>query len=95
MTLGIYSIRDHLTGFMTPVIEQNDAAALRNFQLAIERYPHEQGRSVMSFRPSDFDFFRIGDFHTETGLIDPLVPPQLIASGLSVKPVKEDSDDAV
>ena len=44
MIFGIYSIRDHLTGFMTPVIEQTDAAALRNFSLAINRYPKEQGR---------------------------------------------------
>lgn len=90
MIFGIYSIRDHLTGFMTPVIEQTDAAALRNFSLAINRYPKEQGRSLYSWRPSDFDFFKLGEFNSETGELVPAVPPVLVSSGLSVKEGEDD-----
>lgn len=94
MIFGVYSIRDHLSGFQTPVIEQNDALALRNFQMAIDQYPRDRGATLMSWRPSDFDFFKIGEFNSETGRISPLVPPELISSGLSISR-KECSSDEV
>ncbi len=90
MIYGIYSIRDHLTGYMQPVIETSDPAALRNFAMAINRFPREKGASLMSWRPSDYDFFRLGDFDTETGMISAYPSPKLIASGLSVKEADND-----
>lgn len=92
MRFGVYSIRDHLVGFQTPVIEQNDALALRNFQMAVDQFPRQQGQSLMSWRPSDFDFFKIADFDSESGLLSPIVPPQLIASGCSLQR-KDDSGE--
>lgn len=91
MIYGVYAIRDHLTGFLQPVVEQSDPVALRNFANTINRYPKEQGKTLMSWRPGDFDFFRIGHFNTDTGELLPEQPPQLIASGLSVVD-KEDSN---
>lgn len=93
MIFGVYSIRDHLSGFQTPVIEQNDALALRNFQMAIDQYPRERGATLMSWRPSDFDFFKIGEFDSSSGRISPLVPPELISSGLSISNSKEAPSD--
>lgn len=92
MKFGVYSIRDHLVGFQTPVIEANDALALRNFQMAVDSFPRQRGQTLMSWRPSDFDFFKIADFDSESGLLSPIVPPQLIVSGISVQR-KDDSDD--
>nr|CDL65857.1 unnamed protein product [uncultured bacterium] len=91
MTYNVYSIRDHLTGFLQPVVEQSDPVALRNFSLTINRYPKEQGHTLTTWRPSDFDFFRIGTFNTDTGELVAEQPPMLIASGLSVVD-KEDSN---
>lgn len=90
MIYGIYSIRDHLTGFMQPVVESSDPAALRNFAMAVNRFPKEAGASLMSWRPADYDFFRLGDFDTESGLITSYPSPKLLASGLSVKEVNSD-----
>lgn len=92
MIFGMYSIRDSLTGFMTPVLEQNDASALRNFRMACDSYPQESGRSVMRWKPSDFSFFKIADFDSESGEITPIVPPRFISSGLSHADAKEVDD---
>lgn len=80
MTFGIYSIRDVLTGFMTPVIEQSDAAACRNFRMACDTYPRS-GSSMMQWKPEDFSFFKLGTFDSETGIISPFSQPELLTSG--------------
>lgn len=87
MILGIYSIRDSLSGFMTPVVEQNDAIALRNFTMACQQYPSDPGVSLMKWKPDDFTFFKLGEFDSESGIISPLSAPEYIASGLSVSGV--------
>lgn len=84
MKLSIYCIRDSLTGFMSPVIEQNDAVAMRNFAMACDRFPHEQGASLMKWRPQDYSFFCLGEFDSDSGKITPLDVPRFIASGDSV-----------
>lgn len=85
MTFGMYSIRDSLTGFMTPVLEQNDAAALRNFQMACDTYPKDSGKSLMRWKPADFSLFKIGYFDSDSGLLTSITPPAYIAGGLSVR----------
>ncbi|UPW41033.1 nonstructural protein [Sigmofec virus UA08Rod_5707] len=82
MIFQIYSVRDALSGFMTPVIEQNDAIAMRNFALACDR--SRSSNSLMVFRPRDFSFYRIGTFDSDSGLIVPVTPPDLVCDGLSV-----------
>lgn len=84
MILGIYSIRDSLSGFMTPVVEQNDAIALRNFAMACQQYPGSSGASLMRWKPDDFSFFKLGEFDTDSGIITPFSAPEFVASGLSV-----------
>lgn len=92
MIFGVYCIRDHLSGFQTPVLEQNDAVALRNFAQAVSDFPRQAGRSVMQFKPADFDFFRLASFDSETGKFDLLDVPQLLASGLSVAHKEDDNE---
>lgn len=82
MKCNVYSIRDVLTGFMTPIVDQNDATALRNFTMACSVV--DASKSTMSFRPSDYSLYRIAVFDTESGSVEPLIPIQLVANGSSV-----------
>ena len=78
MRLGLYSIKDAKTGFMTPVLEQNDAAALRNFSHAVN-----QSDSLMHDCPNDFTLFKVADFDTDSGII--AIPnPTLVADASEV-----------
>lgn len=85
----MYSIRDDLTGFMTPVIDQNDATALRNFTMACSVVDSSKS-SLMTFRPSDYSLYRIAVFDSDTGIIEPLVPIELVARGSSFGGVRDD-----
>lgn len=82
MIFQMYSIRDHLTGFMTPVLEQNDAAALRNFTMACDKA--KSSSTLMAWRPSDFALFRIASFDSLSGELIPESPAVLICNGDSV-----------
>jgi hypothetical protein len=64
MILNMYSIKDAKTGYMTPVLEQNDAAALRNFAHAVN-----QPDSIMHDCPNDFALFLVAKFDTERAVI--------------------------
>lgn len=77
MKYPVYSIRDSLTGFMTPTLDQNDASAMRNFRVACE----QSGSSLMFNRPADFSLYRIGIFDTDTGSLTPVIPPEVICLG--------------
>lgn len=87
MKFYVYSIRDELTGFMTPVIEQSDAVAMRNFQMAIDSQRRDS--SVMAFRPSEFTLYCLGSFDSQSGVISPATPPSLVCSGSSFSEVKK------
>lgn len=82
MIYSMYSIRDSLVGFMTPVLEANDPVAVRNFSMACDNMKRDQ--SVMAWRSSDFALYRIAMFNTETGELRPLVPPELVCNGDSI-----------
>ena len=64
MILGMYSIKDAKTGYMTPVLEQNDAAALRNFAHAVN-----QPDGIMNSCPNDFALYKVAQFDTDRGLV--------------------------
>lgn len=85
MIYNVYSIRDELTGFMTPVVEHSDAVAMRNFQMACSA--SKRDTSLMAFRPSDYILYQIGTFDTDSGLISPVVPIVRVCSGDSFEGV--------
>lgn len=64
MILGIYAIRDKKTGFLSPTVDQNDAAARRNFEHAMM---NEQ--SLMFSHAEDYALYRVGSYDTDTGVI--------------------------
>nr|DAK07962.1 MAG TPA: DNA binding protein [Microviridae sp.] len=78
MKMGLYSIKDAKTGFMTPVLEQGDAAALRNFSHAVN-----QPDSIMYAYPNDFSLFKLAHFDTDKG-IEPVANPVLIVDASEV-----------
>ena len=78
MKFGMYSIKDAKTGFMTPVVEQNDAAALRNFSHAVN-----QSESIMYDSPNDFSLFKVSDFDTDAGILA-IPSPILVADASEV-----------
>lgn len=81
MILGVYAARDALAGFMTPVVEQSDAIAMRNFRMACDAAGRD--RSLMSWRSTDFSLYRLATYDTETGVVVPVTPITLVCSGQS------------
>lgn len=79
MKYSIYSIRDDLTGFLTPTFEVNDAVAMRNFSYAVER-----DDSLLSSHPQDYSFYHIGYFDSDTGCFESIQPPNLICRASSL-----------
>lgn len=78
MKFGIYSIRDELTGFMSLVVEQSDAIAMRNFNHALSM---NRDQHLMAWQPSDFTLFKVGEFDNQSGSIFPIIPPQFVQKG--------------
>lgn len=68
MKYPIFSIRDIHTGFMSPTIDQNANAAIRNFEHACM-----QSASLMNSHPDHYSLYKIGEFETDTGVITPLM----------------------
>lgn len=79
MKYNIYSIRDVHTGFMSPAIDQNDASAVRNF-----RHAAMQSQSLMHSHTKDYDLFCVGEFDTDTGVINSCIP-RLVVAGSSLE----------
>lgn len=71
--LGVYAMRDRLTGFLTPSFESSDQVAIRSFSFAVRQ------TTYLNFNPSDYDFYKIGMFHPVSGQIDPIIPPEFLA----------------
>lgn len=79
MIYPIYCIRDQKVGFQPQIIvEQSDQSAIRGFSYSING-----NTGLMNYSPTDFDLFKIGEFDTETGKIDSVIPVN-ICSGISV-----------
>lgn len=73
MKYPVYSIRDAKTGFMTPTVDMNDVAAARNFEHAVMN-----SASLMNSHPGDYALYRIGEFDSESGKIEPCLPEHVI-----------------
>lgn len=78
MKYDVYSIRDKYTGFMSPMLDQSDDAAKRNFAYAVNNNP-----GVMNYSPADFDLYKVGSFDTKSGDIKGCVI-EFICNGMEV-----------
>lgn len=81
MIYSIYSIKDERTGYLEPMLDINDASAMRNFHNAILK----KG-SLFDTHSSDYSLFKIGEFNNESGTIKPF-ELEFICSASSLKEV--------
>lgn len=79
MIYGVFAIRDLKTGFLSPTIDLNNAAAVRNFRHAASRVD-----SLFFSSPADYQLFRVGTYDSDDGV---LVPEQheLLATATDFK----------
>lgn len=75
MLYNLYAIRDSKTGFMTPVCEVNEDAAIRNFYHSVAA-----SDGILRTFSKDFDLYQIGTYDTDKGVISPVIPILNIAS---------------
>lgn len=64
MIYGVYAVRDLKTGYLSPMVESNDAAAVRGFKHAATKV-----ESLFFTSPADYQFFRIGTYDTDDGVL--------------------------
>lgn len=75
MKYPMYCIRDiKATDFGIPVIDINDETAKRSFAIRLHN------DNSLSFRPSDYELYSIGEYDTETGHIESCFP-EFICTG--------------
>lgn len=79
MIYGMYCMEDIKTGFCTPTVDVNDAAAVRNFASAVM-----QSQGVLFTHAEDFRLWHIADFDSESGVVTPLSPIVHLSDGSAV-----------
>lgn len=79
MRLGVYSMRDALTGYSAPTVEQHDAVAIRNFTHAVLT-----SGSLFDTHASDFSLYHIGWFDSDTGKLTAFDAPELLITGQAI-----------
>lgn len=79
----VYAVRDVKGTFWTPQVDQNDAAAIRNFAMMVNN-----PSGVVGFAPSDFELYKVAEFDSEVGTLTPIEPIQFVVNGLSVAGAK-------
>lgn len=72
----ITCILDRKAGFDGVQVFTNEDIAKRNFRYAINQ------SGIPNYAPSDFEFYKIGEWDPKTGVITPLQVPELLLSGL-------------
>ena len=80
MTFGVYAIRDVKSGFMSPAVEVNNEVAIRNFSYAVRH------NEMFDTFASDYSFYRIGDFDSDTGVLTPYTPPVFLLEARAAAP---------
>lgn len=70
MIYGVYAMRDVKVGFLTPTFDVNDQSAQRNFCHAVLSTD-----SILSSFANDFSLYKLGEFDSDTGVLDPLPLP--------------------
>lgn len=83
MIKSLYAIRDCKSGFLSPMIDDTDDSALRNFEYACKN------NNIMNFAPQDFELYKIGSYDTDSGILSPIEPTEFIANGINFRKVEE------
>ena len=75
MKYGLYCIKDEKVGFLQVMQDTNDAAAIRNFKFMCSR-----SENLSNFMPSDFSFYKIGEFDSATAEVVLESTPKMICN---------------
>lgn len=75
MIRNMYAVKDDLQGFLAPVSDVNDEVAVRNFLFMV------RNSKEMISNAADFSLFYVGTFDTDSGLLDPVLPPVFLCRG--------------
>lgn len=84
MKYPVFAWRDVIQGFGAPQLFLNEEIAKRDFGYRINLED-----SPMQYKPSDYELYRIGDYETDTGRMQPLDVPVFLINGMSVFGVNE------
>ena len=79
MIYPIFVMKDLKKGFMSPTVDLNEASALRTFHMAMI-----DDHSVIKVHHEDFALYKIGEFDSESGVIDAYSSPVFIADASSL-----------
>lgn len=75
MKYNVYSVLDSCSGYGVPIIQDNDAVAMRSFENGcFDR------NSVWFTHCADFSLMRVGSFDTSTGLLVAEDPVRLVTA---------------
>lgn len=85
MKYPVFTIKDQCTWFWQPFVADTEAAARREFGNMICN-----GSGAASFRPGDFDLYRIGEFDSEEGTIVGETSPKWLVNGQAFKVIEND-----
>lgn len=78
MILKIFAVRDHKTSqYANPMFLVTEGHAIRTFSDEVNR---KDDNNILNKHPSDFALFTLGEYDTETGIIKPEQPKQLITA---------------
>lgn len=78
MSKSVVAIRDlKASAFLYPHFEVSDGVSVRSFGDSVN-----DERSLISQHPQDYQLFKVGEFDERTGLITPLLTPELLASAI-------------
>lgn len=84
MVYNVYAIRDYKAGFLSPIIEQSEAVAIRNFENACSN------KDTMIYKfPNDFALYALGTYDTDKGLLQPDATITLIVSASDFRKEEE------
>lgn len=76
MKYPMYAIRDIKTTFFPPQVANNEEEAKRNFAMMVNN-----PSGVIGFAPKDFDLFYVGEWDSEKGVMDPVIPIVFVVTG--------------
>lgn len=74
MKRRMYAIRDNKTVFWSPVEGYNDPAAVRDFEMLVNK------NDMLRNHPGDFDLYFVGTFDSDTAVFDPVNPIEFVVS---------------
>lgn len=78
MKYPMFCMRDEKVGFGQPMIHMSESIARRDFA-----YKMTRPDSLMDFAPKEFSLYRVGEFDTESGKIEPCIP-EFVCNGVDV-----------